>query len=78
MCCSCCSVAVKNQVIENPKFNSIYLYKYIEIFLCGGNGKIELQHCNTATHRPQNPQKREAVSRIVKRRFSHGERPFLS
>lgn len=71
MCCSCCSVAVKNQVIENPKFNSIYLYKYIEIFLCGGNGKIKLQHCNTATHRPQNRPKEGG-------RFSNSKTPFLA
>ncbi len=71
MCCSCCSVAVKNQVIENPKINSIYLYKYIEIFLCGGNGKIELQHCNTATHRPQNRPKEGG-------RISNSKTPFLS
>ena len=71
MCCSCCSVAVKNQVIENPKINSIYLYKYIEIFLCGGNGKIELQHCNTATHRPQNRPKEGG-------RISNSKTPFLA
>ncbi len=35
------------------KKNSIYLYKYIEVFLCGENGKIELQHCNTVARRPQ-------------------------
>ena len=31
------------------KKNSIYLYKYIEVFLWYVDGKIELQHCNTAT-----------------------------
>ena len=38
-------------------------------------------NCNTATLQrtvPKIAQKREAVSRIAKRRFSHGERPFLS
>jgi|GEM_PF-5434455 len=31
------------------KKNTIYLYKYIEVFLWYVDGKIELQHCNTAT-----------------------------
>ena len=45
----CYSTTVKKRGRKMLKKNSIYLYKYIEVFLWYVDGKIELQHCNTAT-----------------------------